>query len=66
MTGDEHRATGGIASEFENLSGKVFEDGGEIRPTGNWSPAFAERDMDSDAALPPATLPDSDLVVGGV
>jgi len=24
--------TGGVASEFENLSGKVFEDGGEV----NW------------------------------
>jgi hypothetical protein len=33
MTGNDTMflvITGGVASEFENLSGKVFEDGGEV------------------------------------
>jgi len=33
MTGNDTMllvVTGGVTSEFENLSGKVFEDGGEV------------------------------------
>src|ERR1700722_16817166 len=55
--------TGSIVSGLEDLSGKIFQDGGKIHQCsrGNWRPAFEERDWDLLVDSTPAAFPDFDL-----